>query len=69
MAGADERHYNYDTFVREHFRPQARFDVSPVLGRPAPDFPLWRLDDRSETSLKQAWQGSSYVVVEFGSYT
>lgn len=69
MRPDDLRHYNYDSFVPENFSLHSRFDESPKLGAPSPDFPLWRLDDRSETSLKEAWQGSSYLVVEFGSLT
>jgi hypothetical protein len=36
--------YNYDEFVPAKFEPWLRFDHSPPLGGPAPDFPLWQLD-------------------------
>ena len=61
--------YNYPDFVFEYFRPMARFDESPPLGEPAPDFPLWRLEDRGETRLSEIWSQNAYTVVEFGSFT
>lgn len=61
--------YNYDSFVPEKFKPLMRFDESPDLGRPAPDFPLAALDDGSETTLAAQWTGKSLLVVEFGSFT
>ncbi len=61
--------YNYDAFVEEKIAPFMTFDASPPLGEPAPDFPLWRLDDRAETSLKAIWSSHVYTVVEFGSFT
>lgn len=61
--------YNYDEFVREKYEPLMRFDESPKLGATAPDFPLWRLDNRAETSLKELWSNHLYLVVEFGSFT
>lgn len=69
MNQDDPRRYNYETFVDENFQAHDRFEESPVLGKLAPDFPLWKLDDRSVSSLKEAWQGSSFLVVEFGSFT
>ena len=61
--------YNYDEFVPDKFMPWMRFDQSPALGSAAPDFPLWRLEERSETSLKEWWMRHLYLVVEFGSFT
>ena len=63
------RAYNYDEFVADKFMPWMRFDESPPLGTAAPDFPLWRLDDQSETSLGEWWARHLYLVVEFGSFT
>lgn len=61
--------YNYDDFIPEKFEPWMRFEQSPPLGAPAPDFPLWRLSDREETSLSEVWAAHTYTVVEFGSFT
>lgn len=63
------RQYNYDEFVPEKFMPWMRFDESPALGQPAPDFPLWRLEDRAQSSLGAWWSRNLYLVVEFGSFT
>jgi hypothetical protein len=60
--------YNYDEFIPEKFQPWLRFDASPPLGEPAPDFPLWDLDGR-ETTLGAVWSRHLYLVVEFGSFT
>jgi len=61
--------YNYDKFVPDKFEPLMRFDQSPTLGTPAPDFPLWKLENRQPTSLKELWSNHLYLVVEFGSFT
>jgi hypothetical protein len=69
MSEADLiRRYNYDAFVPEKFEPWMRFDESPPLGRPAPDFPLWDLEGR-EIRLSQIWSQHRYTIVEFGSFT
>lgn len=60
--------YNYDEFVREKFGPWMRFDQSPALGQPAPDFPLWTVEGE-ETTLSAIWSANTYTVVEFGSFT
>ena len=60
--------YNYDAFVPEKFTPWMRFDESPPLWEPAPDFPLWHLDG-TETRLSEIWSNHAYTVVEFGSFT
>ncbi len=60
--------YNYDEFTAQKVFPWLRFEASPALGRPAPDFPLWRLDGR-QTTLSEIWSGHTYTVVEFGSFT
>jgi len=60
--------YNYDEFIREKFEPGMRFDESPPLGQPAPDFPLWDLDGR-ETRLSGVWLAHAQTILEFGSFT
>ena len=69
MAGQSliER-YNYDEFIREKFELGMRFDESPPLGEPAPDFPLWDLDGR-ETRLSGVWSAHAHTILEFGSFT
>ncbi len=60
--------YNYDEFIPKKFVPWLDFKSSPLLGEPAPDFPLWDLDGR-ETSLSGIWSRYTYLIVEFGSFT
>lgn len=60
--------YNYDEFIPEKFEPWLNFSASPLLGRPAPDFPLWDLEG-AETRLSTLWSAHVYTVVEFGSFT
>ncbi len=60
--------YNYDEFIPAKFEPWMRFVKSPALGTPAPDFPLWNLEQQ-ETSLSAVWKDNLYTVVEFGSFT
>lgn len=60
--------YNYDEFIPEKFERWMKFEASPELGQPAPDFPLWQLD-RRETSLSAIWFAHTFTVVEFGSFT
>jgi thiol-disulfide isomerase/thioredoxin len=60
--------YNYDEFAFHKFESWLNFDASPPLDRPAPDFPLWDLDEW-ETSLATIWSDHSFTVVEFGSIT
>jgi hypothetical protein len=60
--------YNYDAFIPAKFEPWMRFDDSPPLGQPAPDFPLTRLDG-TVTRLSEVWSAHIYTVVEFGSFT
>ena len=36
--------YNYDEFVPQKVFHWLNFDNSPLLGQPAPDFPLWDLE-------------------------
>jgi hypothetical protein len=60
--------YNYDEFIPEKFGPWMRFDQSPALGEPAPDFPLTRLDGTT-TRLSDLWSAQLYLIVEFGSFT
>ena len=63
------KRYNYDSFIPENFEPWMNFDNSPLIGEPAPSFPLWRLEDRGETSFSEVWSQHRYTVVEFGSFT
>lgn len=63
------KRYNYDSFVPENFEQWLNFPASPPLGQPAPDFPLWRLEDQQQTSLSAVWTSHTYTVVEFGSFT
>ena len=60
--------YNYDAFVPEKFEPWMRFDESPTLGEPAPDFSLTGLDGTT-TRLSNIWTAHVFTVVEFGSFT
>ena len=60
--------YNYDEFIPAKFEPWMNFDSSPALGEPAPDFPLWDLEQK-ETSLQQIISHILYTIVEFGSFT
>ena len=60
--------YNYDEFIPEKFEPGMKFEESPPLGEPAPDFPLWDLDGR-ETRLSAVCSAHAYTIVEFGSFT
>ncbi|HBY92405.1 MAG TPA: hypothetical protein DEP84_00335 [Chloroflexi bacterium] len=59
---------HYAEFVPGNFEPWMRFEASPPLGRPAPDFSLWHLDG-DETRLSQIWLRYTYTVVECGSFT
>jgi len=68
MSEPDLLDYNYDAFVPAKFEPWLNFAASPPLGQPAPDFPLWNLDG-SETRLSALWSRSSFLIVEFGSFT
>lgn len=61
--------YNYEAFTPENYLPLMRFDESPSIGVPAPDFPLWRMEDQSQTHLSEYWSQYRYLVVEFGSFT
>ena len=63
------KRYNYDAFVPEKFMPWMQFDESPPIGDIAPDFPLWQLEDQSETRLSEIWSQNRFTVVEFGSFT
>ena len=60
--------YNYDEFVPAKFEPWMRFEASPPLGQPAPDFLVWHLNG-SETRLSEIWSRHAYTIVEFGSFT
>ena len=61
--------YNYAAFTAENYEPWMRFSESPALGELAPDFPLWKLEDRNEVKLSEIWSSNVYTIVEFGSFT
>lgn len=61
--------YNYDIFSLETSDPWLNFSASPPLGEKAPDFLLWLLEDKAETSLSEILTEHIYTVVEFGSFT
>lgn len=61
--------YNYEKFIVPDVEQMLNFENSPATGSTAPDFPLWKLEDQSETSLKAWWSKYTYMVVEFGSFT
>ena len=61
--------YNYPVFSVGAHERCARFEESPPLGAPGPDFTLWRLEDRGETSLHEVLAEHLYTIVEFGSFT
>lgn len=60
--------YNYHSFIPELFEPWMRFDESPPLAHPGPDFPLVTMAGEA-SSLKELWSGQRFLVVEFGSFT
>lgn len=60
--------YNYDEFVPEKFERWLRFEDSPALGKPVPDFALFNLD-QTPTSLSSELSKFAYTIVEFGSFT
>jgi hypothetical protein len=64
----DAKSYNYDEFIPAKFGPLMKWDQSPPLWQPAPDFPLWQLDG-SQTRLSAILKQNQYTVVEFGSFT
>jgi hypothetical protein len=50
MNGPDlTSRYNYDEFTPDNVLPWLNFGASPPLGIPAPDFPLWHLDEAATT--------------------
>lgn len=61
--------YNYDSFVPEKFGPWMRFDESPPLGRPGPDFSLIELETGNPRRLGEICAAQPYTIVEFGSFT
>jgi hypothetical protein len=61
--------YNYASFIPENFEQWLNFEASPPIGQPAPDFPLWRLENQQQTSLQDVWKSNAFTVVEFGSFT
>ncbi len=61
--------YNYPVFKPTAFEPLMRFEDSPPLGHPGPDFPLWYMADESETCLSDICAENAFTVVEFGSFT
>lgn len=63
------RHYNDDVFSPENFEPWMRFDLSPALGEPLPDFLLWQLEGRAATSLSEVLGAFRFTIVESGGFT
>ena len=70
--------YNYDSFIPANFEPWDRFDESPPLGQPGPDFPLLELGAPAangginapiERTLGEVCGAHLYTIVEFGSFT
>lgn len=61
--------YNYEKFIVPDVEQWLNFEHSPKTGSTAPDFPLWILENQTETSLKSWWSKYTYLVVEFGSFT
>lgn len=59
---------NYDEFIPEKFEPWMNFENSPALGVPAPDYPLWDLEE-NQTTLRENIFQNLYTIVEFGSFT
>lgn len=70
MSSEDEllTEYNYDSFIPEKFERWLNFESSPLLCQPAPDFPLWTLEEKP-TRLSEVWSRHTYTIVEFGSLT
>ena len=62
------RPYNYDEFTAEKVLPLLKFESSPSVSRPAPDFPLWHLNG-GQVNLSDIWSSHTYTIVEFGSFT
>lgn len=60
--------YNYDEFIPAKFEPWMNFENSPALGVPAPDYPLWDLEE-NQTTLRENISLKLYTIVEFGSFT
>jgi hypothetical protein len=60
-------YYNYSVFGRQAFE-MLRWENSPAIGKPAPDFPVWDIDG-NETTLSAIWSQHTYTVIEFGSFT
>ncbi len=63
-----EELYNYDSFVEEKAERWMKFDESPRLGEPAPDFSLTSLEGEQK-KLSDIWKSASFTVMEFGSFT
>ena len=62
------KRYNYDEFMAEKILPLLKFESSPSVGQPAPDFPLWHLNGE-KVNLSDIWSSHTYTIVEFGSFT
>lgn len=69
MTKADKKiNYNFETFSRESLMPIVDYGNSPLVGKAAPDFPLWDLEG-NEINLAEFWKANDMIVIEFGSFT
>ncbi len=60
--------YNYDIFVGAKIERWLNFEASPLIGVPAPDFPLTTLAGQT-VNLSKIWRQAPYTIIEFGSLT
>ena len=61
--------YNYAEFTLETYEALNTWAHTPEPGKRAPDFPLWRLSDKGETSLRATVKQHALCIIEFGSLT
>ena len=66
--------YNYPDFDDNALGHVIKWQGNqPELGKPAPDFPLWKLEEDgktlTETTLKAVLKENPLTIVEFGSFS
>ena len=61
--------YNYQRFVLDEIMHIMDWKLTPELGKPAPEFSLWKWDTQEEVSLRSLLRENQLTVVEFGSFT